>query len=34
MVVSEDKPLDRAKYVAILNGKVIALIPEFQGTRI
>ena len=34
MLVSENKPLDRAKYVAIIGGKVIALIPEFQGTRI
>jgi len=34
MVLSENKPLDRAKYVAIIGGKVIALIPEFQGTRI
>ena len=34
MVVSEGKPLDRAKYVTIFNGKVIALMPEFQGTRI
>ena len=34
MVVSENKPLDRAKYVVILNGKVIALIPEYKGTRI
>ena len=34
MVVSEQKPLDWAKYVTILNGKVIALIPEFQGVRI
>ena len=34
MVVSEDKPLDRAKYVTIIGGKVIALIPEFKGTRI
>ena len=34
IVVSEQKPLDWAKYVAIVGGKVIALIPEFQGTRI
>lgn len=34
MVVSEQKPLDWAKYVTIINGKVIALIPEFQGVRI
>ena len=34
MVVSEDKPLDKAKYVTILNGKVIALIPEFKGVTI
>jgi hypothetical protein len=34
MVVSEQKPLDWAKYVTILNGKVIALIPEFKGVRI
>jgi hypothetical protein len=34
MVVSEDKPLDKAKYVTIIGGKVIALIPEFKGTRI
>lgn len=29
-----DKPVDKAKYVTILNGKVIALIPEFKGIRI
>ena len=34
IVISEQKPLDWAKYVAIVGGKVIALIPEFQGTRI
>jgi len=34
MVVSEQKPLDWAKYVTIINGKVIALIPEYKGTRI
>ena len=34
IVVSLQKPLDWAKYVAIVGGKVIALIPEFQGTRI
>ena len=34
MVTSEQKPLDWAKYVTIIEGKVIALIPEFQGTRI
>jgi hypothetical protein len=34
IVVSEQKPLDWAKYVAIVGGKVIALIPEFQRTRI
>ena len=34
MVVSENKPLDWAKYVTIINGKVIALIPEFKGVRI
>jgi len=34
MVTAEKKPLDWAKYVTILNGKVIALIPEFQGIRI
>lgn len=31
MVKSEDKPLDKAKYVQIVNGKVIAMIPEFEG---
>ena len=34
MVVSENKPLDYAKYVTIINGKVIALIPEFKGVKI
>lgn len=34
MVIKEDKPLDWAKYVTIIDGEVIALIPEFQGTRI
>lgn len=34
MVKSENKPLDYAKYVTIINGKVIALIPEFKGVRI
>ena len=34
MVVKEQKPLDWAKYVTIIDGKVIALIPEFQGVRI
>jgi hypothetical protein len=31
MVKSEDKPLDKAKYVQIVDGKVIAMIPEFEG---
>lgn len=34
IITKEDKPLDWAKYVTILNGKVIALIPEFKGVRI
>jgi len=34
IIVSLQKPLDWSKYVAIIGGKVIALIPEFQGTRI
>lgn len=34
MVKSENKPLDWAKYVTIINGKVIALIPEFKGVGI
>jgi len=34
MITKEEKPLDWAKYVTILNGKVIALIPEFKGVRI
>ena len=29
-----DKPVDKAKYVTIIGGKVIALIPEFKGTKI
>ena len=31
IIKSENKPLDSAKYVSIIGGKVIALIPEFQG---
>jgi hypothetical protein len=31
MAKSEDKPLDKAKYVQIIDGKVIAMIPEFEG---
>lgn len=34
MVKSEDKPLDKAKYVQIIGGKVIAMIPEFEGKYI
>ena len=34
MVTKEDKPVDKAKYVTIISGKVIALIPEFKGERI
>ena len=34
IITEEDQPLDWAKYVTILNGKVIALIPEFKGVRI
>jgi hypothetical protein len=33
MVKSEGKPLDYAKYVTIVDGKVIALIPEFKGVQ-
>jgi hypothetical protein len=33
MVKSEDKPLDKARYVQIVDGKVIAMIPEFEGKR-
>jgi len=29
-----EKSVDEAKYVTILGNKVIALIPEFKGTRI
>lgn len=29
-----DKPVDEAKYVTIIDNKVIALIPEFQGEGI
>lgn len=34
MVKSQDKPLDKAKYVQIVNGKVIAMLPEFEGKYI
>jgi hypothetical protein len=34
MVKTENKPLDCAKYVTIVDNKVIALIPEFKGVRI
>jgi hypothetical protein len=33
MVKSEGKPLDYAKYVTIIDNKVIALIPEFKGVQ-
>jgi hypothetical protein len=29
-----DKPVDEAKYVTIIDNKVIALIPEFQGEQL
>jgi hypothetical protein len=31
IVATGNKPLNRAKYVAIIDNKVIALIPSFQG---
>lgn len=33
MVKTEHKPLDYAKYVAIVHNRVFALIPEFKGVQ-
>ena len=33
MVKTERKPLDYAKYVTIVDNKVVALIPEFKGVQ-
>lgn len=29
-----EKPLDKAKYVTIIGGEVVAVMPEFQGQYI
>lgn len=33
-IVQNDKPVDKAKYIQITNGKVIAMFPEFKGKLI
>jgi hypothetical protein len=33
-IVQNGKPVDKAKYICITAGKVIAMIPEFEGTPI
>ena len=34
MANQPNKPVDEAKYVTIIDNKVIALIPEFQGEQL